>query len=59
MSDLSPLSRAKRKLDFGDRQVSFDPTATLASHCGNASDFGFQPSKVPACADTMWRRATW
>jgi len=30
MSDLSPLSGVKRKLDFGAVRTGFDPTATSA-----------------------------
>jgi hypothetical protein len=30
MSDLSPLSGVKRKLDFGAVRAAFDPTRTLA-----------------------------
>ena len=32
MSDLSPLSGPKRKLDLGAVRSAFDPTATLALH---------------------------
>jgi hypothetical protein len=43
MSDLSPLSGVKRKLDFGAVRSAFDPTATLAVHCGNGFDASFSP----------------
>jgi len=46
MSDLSPLSKVKRKSDLGPVRSAFDPSETLAAHCGRASDDGFSPIKV-------------
>jgi hypothetical protein len=43
MSELSPFSEGKRKSDFGAVRAAFDPTATLAVHCGNGLDAGFSP----------------
>ena len=53
MSDLSPLSGVKRKLDFGAVRAAFDPTETLAAPNGNTLDAGFSPIKVLALAAKM------
>jgi hypothetical protein len=41
MSNLRPLPKVKRKLDFEDVRAAVDPSATLAVHCGNGFDGGF------------------
>jgi len=43
MSDLSPLSGVKRKLDFGAVRAAFDPTETFACISCCISEGGFQP----------------
>jgi hypothetical protein len=43
MSALSLLSGVKRKSDLRAVRSVFDPTATLAVHCGNGFDAGFSP----------------
>src|SRR5258705_12124927 len=45
MSELSPLSGVKRKSDFGAVRAAFDPTATLAVHCGNGFH-GYQCARL-------------